>query len=55
MNSESGFIVRKVWELVELCADQRRHCRRVDLAEFRDALDSWEIDGKEATLTTTRD
>jgi hypothetical protein len=48
MNSERLFIVHKVSELVELCADQRRHCRWVNLDDFRNALDSWEIGGKEA-------
>ncbi len=49
MNSERLFVVRKVWELVELCADQRRRrCRWVNLPEFRDALDSWQIGRKEA-------
>jgi hypothetical protein len=48
MNSERRFIIRKVWELVQLCSDQRRRCRWVNLAEFRNALDSWEIGRKEA-------
>ena len=48
MNSESRFIVRKVWKLAQLCAEQRRRFRWVNLAEFRDALDGWEIDRKEA-------
>ena len=48
MNYESPFLLRKTWELVELCADQRRHCRWVNLDEFRNALDSWEIGRKEA-------
>ena len=48
MHSERRFIVRKVWELVELCADQRRHCRWVNMVDIRNALDSWEIGLKEA-------
>jgi hypothetical protein len=48
MNPESVFIVRKVWELVELCAEQRRHCRWVNMEDLRNALDSWEIGRKEA-------
>jgi hypothetical protein len=48
VNSEGRFIIRKVWELVQLCSDQRRRCRWVNLADFRDALDSWEIGRKEA-------
>ena len=48
MNPESDFIVRKVWELVELCAEQRRHCRWVNMEDFRNALDSWEIGRKDA-------
>ena len=44
----SKFVGRKVWELVELCADQRRHCRWVNMSDFHNALDSWEIDLKEA-------
>lgn len=44
----SKFTVSKVLELVELCSEKRRHCRWVNLAEFRDALDSWEIDRKDA-------
>jgi hypothetical protein len=44
----SIFAVRKVWELVELCADQRRRCRWVDLDDFRNAVDSWQIGRKEA-------
>jgi hypothetical protein len=48
MNSEWPFIVRKVWELAELCAEQRRRCRWVNLDDFRSALDGWEIGRKEA-------
>jgi len=44
----SKFAARKVWELVELCADQRRRCRWVNMEDFRNALDSWEISRKEA-------
>ena len=48
MNAEWLFIVRKVWELVELCAEQRRHCRRVNMYDFRNGLDNWEIGRKES-------
>jgi hypothetical protein len=48
MNSERLFIVRKVWELVELCAEQRKHCRWVNIEDFRNACDGWEIDREEA-------
>jgi hypothetical protein len=48
MHSESSFIVRKVWELVELCAELRRRCRWVNMEDFRNACDSWQIDRKDA-------
>lgn len=48
MHPESRFIVRKVWELVELCAEQRGRCRWVNMNDFRDALDSGEIGRKDA-------
>jgi hypothetical protein len=48
MNSEWLFIVRKVWELVELCAEKRGRCRWVNMHDFGNALDSWEIDRKRA-------
>lgn len=48
MNSEWPFSVRKVWELVELCAEKRRRCRWVNMDDFRNALDGWEIGRKEA-------
>ena len=44
----SKFAVSKVLELVELCAEQRGRCRRVNMEDFRNALDSWEIGRKEA-------
>ena len=44
----SKFAVSKVLELVELCAEQRRHCRWVNMEDFRNALDSWEIGRKDA-------
>ena len=47
MNPEWPFTVRKVWELVELCAERRRRCRSVNMHDFRNALDSWEIGRKE--------
>jgi hypothetical protein len=40
MNSERLFIVHKVWQLVELSAEQRRRCRWVNMYDFRNALDS---------------
>ena len=49
MNSERLFVVRKVWELVELCAEQRRHCRWVNMEDFCNALDSWQIGRKDAS------
>src|SRR5450631_2209927 len=48
MNSEWRFTIRKVWELVELCAERRRRCQWVNMVDFRAAVDSWEIDRKEA-------
>ena len=48
MNPESVFIVRKVWELVELCAERRRRCQWVNMDDFRNACESWEIGRKEA-------
>jgi hypothetical protein len=48
MNSESLFLVSKILEFVDLCADQRRHCRWVNMVDFRNALNSWEIDRKNA-------
>jgi hypothetical protein len=42
------FVVSKVLELVELCAEKRGRCRWVNMHDFRDALDSWEISRKEA-------
>lgn len=48
MNTEGLFIVWKVWELVELCAEKPRRCRRVNMEDFRNACDSWEIGRKEA-------
>jgi hypothetical protein len=42
------FVVSKVLELVELCSEKRRHCRWVNLDDFRNACDSWEIDRKDA-------
>jgi hypothetical protein len=48
MNSDSIFIVCKIWELVEVCSEKRRRCRWVNLAEFRNALDCWQIGRKEA-------
>jgi hypothetical protein len=47
-NSEWLFIVRKDLELVELCAERRMRCRWVNMQDFRNALDSWEIGRKEA-------
>jgi hypothetical protein len=47
MNSEWLFIGRKVWELVELCAEKRGRCRWVNMHDFGNALDSWEIGRKE--------
>lgn len=44
----SKFVVRKVLELVELCSEKRGRCRRVNMENFRNALDSWEIGRKEA-------
>ena len=44
----SGFTVSKVLELVELCSEKRRRCRWVNMSDCRNALDSWEIDRKEA-------
>jgi hypothetical protein len=44
----SKFAVSKVLELVELCAEQRRHCRWVNMEDFRNALDSCEIGRKDA-------
>ncbi len=44
----SKFAVSKVLELVELCSEKRRHCRWVNLDDFRNACDSWEIGRKEA-------
>ena len=44
----SKFAVSKVLELVEPCADQRGRCRWVNMDDFRNALDSWEIDRKDA-------
>jgi hypothetical protein len=48
MHSESRFIVRKVWELAGLCAERRRRCRWVNLDDFRNAIDGWEIGRKQA-------
>jgi hypothetical protein len=48
MHSEWRFTVRKVWELVELCAEQRGRCHRVNMDDFRNAIDGWEIGRKEA-------
>lgn len=53
MNSEELFIVRKVWEFVEQCAEQRGRCRWVRMTDFWDALDSWGI-GKEESYTALR-
>ena len=47
MNSEH-WVACKIWELVELCAEQRGRIRKVNLAEFHEALDSWEIGRKDA-------
>jgi hypothetical protein len=47
MNSERLFVLRKVWELVELCAEKRRRCRWVNMEDFRNALDGWEIGRKD--------
>jgi hypothetical protein len=47
MNTEL-FVVRKVWELVELCAGQRKRGRWVNMDDFHNALESWEIGSKEA-------
>lgn len=47
MNSER-WVVRKVWELVELCAEERKRGRWVNMADFHNALDCWEIGRKEA-------
>jgi hypothetical protein len=44
----SKFAVSKVLQLVELCAEQRRRCRWVNMYDFRNALDSWEIGRKDA-------
>jgi hypothetical protein len=43
MSSQGLFIVRKVWEFVDQCAEKRGRCRWVKMHDFRDALDSWEI------------
>ena len=47
MNSERLSIVRKVWELVELCAEKPRRCRRVNMESFHNACDGWDIGRKE--------
>jgi hypothetical protein len=44
----SRFVVNKVLELVELCAEQRRHCRWVNMENFRSARDSSETGRAEA-------
>src|ERR1017187_9831794 len=44
----SKFAVSKVLELVELCAERRRRCQWVNMVDFRAAVDSWQIDRKEA-------
>ena len=44
----SKFAVSKVRQLVELCAEQRRRCRRVNMHDFRNACNSWEIGRQEA-------
>src|ERR1700739_3149313 len=47
MNCEL-WVVRKVWELVGLCAEQRIRGRWVNMYDFCHALDSWEIARKDA-------
>jgi hypothetical protein len=44
----SKFAVSKVLELVELCAERRRRCQWVNMDDFRNACESWEIGRKEA-------
>jgi hypothetical protein len=44
----SKFAVSKVLELVELCAEKRGRCHRVNMDDFRNAIDGWEIGRKEA-------
>jgi hypothetical protein len=51
MHSESTFNIRKVWELVGHCAEQRAHGHWVNMGDFHNALDSWEIGRKEADAT----
>jgi len=47
MNSRGLSIYRKVWELVELCSEKHRRCRRVNIENFRNACDGWDIGREE--------
>jgi hypothetical protein len=48
MHSESKFILRKLWELAQLCAEKRGRGRWINMRDFRDALDCSQIGWKEA-------